>query len=103
MSWRSLLVAACCFLSTSAQERNLTETLARTGLFPAGTEEIVAEFLLSAANITSTGLVDLLAQPGIEELKRTNPEVFYSGQSPAVYPSRTLMSRTIGEGGSIEY
>lgn len=89
MPWRSLLIAAGCLTSVSAQYAgSLSDTLADTGIIPAGLEDIVAEFVLGKANSTSIQIEDALAQPGVEELKRTDPEAFYAGQSPAVYPSR---------------
>lgn len=93
MSWRSLLLTAFyCFLPTTtvAQDRSLSDLLAASGVVPAGTEGILAEVLLEAANTTSNGLVEALARPGIEELQRTDPERYYAGLSPAVYPSRML-------------
>lgn len=100
MSWRSalLIAASCVFSSTSAQSESLSEILAGTGLVPAGTEDVVAGFVFAAANTTSAGIREALAPDGIEELKRTDPEAFYAGQSPAFYPSRMFLSATEGRG-----
>lgn len=98
MSWQSLLLAAICLTSATAQSGSLSDTLARTGLIPAGLEHVVAEYVLGIANSTSIQIEDALAQPGVEALKRTDPEAFYSGQSPAVYPSREslVISKLMG-------
>lgn len=82
-------MAACYYmLQTAAQDGSLTEILANTGIVPAGTEDVVAQYVLGAANTTTAEIEPLLAAPGIPRLEREDPQAYYAGQSPAVYPSR---------------
>lgn len=85
----ALLLAAWTFSSASAQQdESLSTILAQTGLVPAGTEDLIAQVVFTAANTTSQSVEDALNEPWISSLQRTDPEAFYAGRSIAVYPTR---------------
>jgi beta-glucosidase len=100
VSTRWILKAlACPLLAVSAQQSAEIEGLANilfiTDIVPdQGLASLAAQILVGGANTTSIALREALLAPGIDERKRTSPELYYSyGRSPPVYPSRTSFPR----------